>query len=598
MDVEVCVRPSPTAIGMLLVALALGFLAFLLFGVGRNGPEVGDAVETEGSRGGVSPAAAPQPLSPGGTSNAPDRASRLDPSVRDPSDPERAGERGDLWRFVGAVVDDETGVPLAGATVTLLRKDSPCPPTVDGLFFGTLYVRGPGARSAHVNARDDGTFEVAWGDPAAQLVARRSGYLAVSLCDVTADTPTTVRLRRGARIGGTAVRPDGRPVAGTLVVAKAPRGLPLTPGRLEQATTDAEGRFAVEGLVPEAFDLTFTHPTHFDETRPAVPAGTRDLKVVLQPAFAVTFVLKPDDGSEPDTPTAEWRVYGEARGGLEMLVRRGATASDDDPSPPSPPSPAADEPPLPTGSFRYAPIKVPAGRPSATFSVKAIGFLAWSSGAVELPPEGGAATLEVPLERDLTLGRARIAVEEASGRLVSFHDERCTVSLGRRDAKDVPAGVILRAAEAVEFPALPAGPYRFVVRSPKWAPATVELDVAAGLLSEARAVLRPTARVRVRFVATESMLVKFRLVVGGAGGEVAWPFVAKPAGPAGAGPEEADEPGDAQTSTAGPEGIVLTGLAPGRYVLEGLSPDVDLPPTAVDLREGETAEVEVAVARR
>lgn len=587
------VRPSPSTIAGSFVVVALAFLAYLLVAGRGEGPPVGDVgEETEGSPRPSSVGAAPRPLGAGATRPGGDRAHRGEEEVGDPSDPGSPDDPREALRIVGVVVDDETGTPLAGAEVGCLSTSVACPPTAEGLFFGRRVVGGLGARFDSVKAHEDGTFEVRWGEPTAQLVVRRPGFLAVALCEVPANTPTTVRLRRGARIAGQALRPDGRPVAGVVVEAKAPRGLPLTLGRLEQATTDAEGRFAVEGLLPEAFDLTFTHPTHFDETRPAVPAGTRDLKVVLRPAFVVTLVLKPDDGTEPDTPTAEWRVPGEARGGLEMLVLRGASEPDDPRN--------ADEPPLPSGSFRYAPIKVPAGGPGATFSVKAIGFRPWASGPVELPPEGGATTLEVPLERDLTLGRARIAVEEASGRVLSFHDERCTVSLGRRDAKDVPAGVILRVAEAVEFPALPAGPYRFVVRGPRWAPATVELDVAAGLLSEARATLRPTARVRVRFVASEPMLVKFRLVSGGPGGEVAWPFVVKPSAVSstGVGAEEADEPGDAQTSTAGPEGIVLAGLAPGRYVLEGLSPDVNLPPTAVDLREEETAEVEVAVARR
>jgi hypothetical protein len=321
----------------------------------------------------------------------------------------------------------------------------------------------------------------------------------------------------------------------------------------------------------------------------------------MRPAFAVTFRVTTDDRTTPEAPTVEWRLAGGGPGEIAMMTRApddaSGAASDADAPPAPAPTPTPEAPataPAPAGTFTYEPLKVPAGRPTATFVVKAIGFEPWTSEPVEVPPEGGATTLDVPLRRDPTLGRARIAVEDREHRALSFAEERCTVSLNRRDGQPVPAGVVMYPREVVEFPALAGGPWRFVVRSPRWAPATVDLDVRAAGETEGRAVLSPAARLKVRFFATEPLLVKFRLV---AGGEVAWPFVEKPATDAVAG-DRPEEAGDEQTSASGNEGIVLTGLAPGRYTLEGVGTDVAVPPTPVDLVEGELKDVEITVARR
>ena len=86
--------------------------------------------------------------------------------------------------------------------------------------------------------------------------------------------------------------------------------------------------------------------------------------------------------------------------------------------------------------------------------------------------------------------------------------------------------------------------------------------------------------------------MKFRLVQGA---DVVWPFV-ETVGPDGT--PQSEETGDEQTSSSGATGIVLTGLAAGRYTVEGVGPDVSVPPTPVDLAEGETKDVEITVARK
>ncbi|MFO0932415.1 MAG: carboxypeptidase-like regulatory domain-containing protein [Planctomycetota bacterium] len=581
----------------LLVLLALGVAAFFLLRPRGDAPVVGEAVDDAGPRAARAPGAVDVDLAsragrrPAAMDGAPGGADEPPPDASAPA----TGPR-----VVGVVLDDASGEPVKGAVVVVTSASKPCPSTVPAdVFEWGFAVATPvreGDRSlarerGKVSTGEDGAFALAWDGGPADLVVRKQGWLVATACAVGVEAPVTVRLRRGASIAGAVVTPTGAPIAGVEVAARPPRGLPETPGRVEAATSDAEGRFTVAGLLPEAFDLAFRHAAYFDEARPAVAAGTRDLRVVMRPAFVVTFRLTTDDRTRPESPTVEWRLAGGGPGEIAMLQPAPAPA----PAPGAAGLPAEMQPGTPpAGTFEYEPLKVPAGRPTATFVVKAIGFEPWTSEPVEVPPEGGATTLDVPLRRDPTLGRARIALEDREHRVLSYADERCTVALGRRDGKPVPAGVVTYPREAIEFPALPGGPWRFVIRAPRFAPATVDLDVRAAGETEGRAVLAPTAKLKVRFFATEPLLVKFRLV---SGGEVAWPFVEKPANDAAAAGAP-DEAGEEQTTASGHEGIVLTGLAAGRYTVEGVGPDVAVPPTPVDLVEGETKDVEITVTRR
>jgi len=581
----------------LLALLLLGVAAFLFLRPRDDAAVVGDAVDdarpaATRAPGAVDPSLASGPGrrpaamggAPGGVDEGPTDASA---SAEGP-------------RVVGVVLDEATGEPVKGAVVVVTSASKPCPSTVPAeVFEGGFAVATPvrdGDRSVprergKVSTGDKGAFALAWSAGPADLVVRKQGWLVATACAVVADAPVTVRLRRGASIAGVVVTPTGAPIAEVAVTARPPRGLPETPGRVEAATSDAEGRFTIEGLLPEAFDLAFRHARYFDETKAEVAAGTRTLRIVMRPAFVVTFRLTTDDRTRPESPTVEWRLAGGGPGEIAMLRPEPAPAF----TPGMAELPAEGSEALPpAGTFAYEPLKVPAGRPTATFVVKAIGFEPWTSDPVEVPPEGGATTLDVPLRRDPTLGRARIALEDREQRPLSFVGEQCTVSLGRRDGKPVPAGVVMMPREAVEFPALVGGPWRFVVRCPRFAPATVDLDVRAAGDTEGLAVLSPAARLKVRFFATEPLLVKFRLVTGE---EVARPFVEKPPDAAAAG-ERPDEAGEEQTTTVGHEGIVLTGLAAGRYTIEGIGPDVAVPPTPVDLVEGETKDVEITVTRR
>ena len=141
----------------------------------------------------------------------------------------------------------------------------------------------------------------------------------------------------------------------------------------------------------------------------------------------------------------------------------------------------------------------------------------------------------------------------------------------------------------IEFIGSFAGPYDVHVYSPKHAPAQVSVTIVAGVDVEAKAVLGPPAKMRVRFVAPETgVIVKFRVL---AGRTLAMPF---PEGSTTASTEEGGVP----VLHAGEEGLVLSGLGPGPHTVEVVSPDLAGGPATVHLVEGETREVEISVVRR
>ena len=153
----------------------------------------------------------------------------------------------------------------------------------------------------------------------------------------------------------------------------------------------------------------------------------------------------------------------------------------------------------------WDPVRIPADRPTVRFEVKALGYSTWSGEAIEIPPEGGRTTLAGRVEARPNLGRLIVHVEERDGgRVLSYVNEKIEPSIWRRDGQVVSAGIVLKPAETLELPALPAGPYGLLLRSPGHAPSLLEkVDVVAGRDTEVHAILGSPAKVRVRFTAAE-----------------------------------------------------------------------------------------------
>ncbi len=502
--------------------------------------------------------------------------------------------------ITGVVLDDETGKPIAGAMVGVEDEAQECPRLpfalegylAPGDAWGNPMVRvtrvkeGEGERlvALDVSARtgEDGTFRLGWAkERRADLFARKAGWVLGCACGVSSGTPVELRLKKGLAITGVVVRPDLRPIAGATIRTAPPPGVPALPGRVESAVSDEEGKFTLAGLVPGAVVVLADHPKFMPTTLdPPVQPSALPLRIVLVPALLASFHLMADDGRTPENPTVAWKTDGSPpKSGLQLLR----------------PAPVFQDEPIKDGDSAYQPVKVPCDAPDATFEVKADGYAPWRSDREQLPPDGGEKTFEVALLRDTSLGSLKIVLEDREGNALSFLKEKAEALPWRRDGKPIPAGIVIQPGDALVMPSLPAGAYGLLVRSPLHAPAVVATEVTAGGATEARVVLGPPAKLRVRFVAPEAgIVVRFRLLDGK---ELVYPYPenAKSAAPDGA--DESDPSGE-PVLWAGAEGVVLTGLGTARYTVEVISTDLTAKATTVDTVEGETREVEIPVARR
>jgi hypothetical protein len=577
-------RRALPVLGLLLVAL--GVLLAL-----RSGPK-GALRPDDGDGGSALDPDAPPPAvaGPGPLARAPKIEIRTGPA----EEPTGEGDASqDEAAVIGVVVDAETGKPLAGAAVTSEVAGGVCPrpllrphPFYDGdkaTIVSTTGEQATGWGRPLARTDAEGRFRLPARDGGAvDLYAKAAGHVVGAVCRVSPGVPATIRLEKGLSLAGRVVDRDGRGLKGVRVWTTLPKGVAASLGHDEEIATDAEGRFGIAGLAPGAVVVRAQAPGFVVAVSDPVEAGRRDVVLRLIPAFLVTFAFTTDDGREPDAPTVGWTTTGAPpRTGLEMLSRSASVKTGIGPWP----------------AEGFAPVEIPADRPAVTFEVKALGYSPWTSAPLEIPPDGGSTTIPVELRRDPNLGRLIVRLETREGTALSWVKEGAVPSIWRRDGRKVEAGIVLKPSDVLELPALPAGPWGFQVRSPAYAPAMLEtVDVAAGRDTEVRVVLGPPARLRVKFTASERTMVVFRLLLGR---EVVYPFLENPApGTSVRGPDEAPSDVDDGQRVIGSEGAILTGLSTGRYTLEVISPELTAPPTSVDLVEGDTKEVEVAVSKR
>jgi hypothetical protein len=196
----------------------------------------------------------------------------------------RAGQRvRDIVLYLAAelsyatTVVDRDGKPVAGALVRVLEGSGP---SRSNAVAGTSDARGElqvlGSDDALVEARHP---EHAVGRARIDLVAQISRKLTVRLGAKPARPLDEV-------ISGRVVDPDGLPVADALVSATPASGDGAgTASQLRptlRATSDAEGRFLVDGLDAELYDVWASHEDHALARAQQVPSATIDLLLVLR----------------------------------------------------------------------------------------------------------------------------------------------------------------------------------------------------------------------------------------------------------------------------------------------------------------------------
>jgi hypothetical protein len=236
---------------------------------------------------------------------------------------------------------------------------------------------------------------------------------------------------------------------------------------------------------------------------------------------------------------------------------------------------------------RSEPVRIPCEHRSVKLELKADGFDSWIPQAEPVPPEGGERKIIASLSRNMNLASLSVHFQDPEGEPVLFRDLKAVLEAPiHLDGKDIGARAY-ETGEALHFPALPAGRYRFGFTCPGWAPVAFEAEVLPGEKNEHSVGLSPAARLRLRFVAPEKLTVRFRILHEGK---------AMPAFPL----KEDGTPmgGTGAVTSSGEEGALFGGLPPGSCTIEVTSDDLVATSGSVVLGAGETTELEMEVQKR
>jgi len=556
---------------VLVVLAAVAGIAVLLLG-GEGGGILGDTVERSPEEEYVPPEL---------RGNAPDESwrnptERREPPREEPPPPGPGAASGEGVYLSGLVLDAATSHPLADAVVWIETHREPCPTPGHAPGFKGTARSDEGGRFA-LRARPEETPS----SGSIDLFVIRKGYVAAVLCAPALPGEATLRLEKGLVLGGRVHALNGQAVQGAAVRARPGPETPATPGHGTMGptpVTDEEGRFLLDGLLPGALLVDVDHGRYMPQTvGPWDPADGKALEITLVPALRATFKIRTDDGRDPQNPTLVWRTV-EATPRSEVLLLRVMSSW------------AADgEDGTVEGEVTTEPVRLPCDAPSVMLEIKADGYATWRSEPKRLPREGGEETFEVKLVGDLGTGSAKIALEDEGGEKVNAALAGVQVDLQPLTPGTGGSTYVLQSREDLRITDLPAGRYRVRMLSARFAPAETDITVEVGREAESLVRVRPPAKVKVKFLADEQTLVRFRLTQGG---EVVHGV------PEGTFSRGTDEKTGEPILTAGADGLILSGLASGTYTVEVLSEELSAPPTVVHLVEGDTAEVEITVRPR
>ncbi|MDJ0973501.1 MAG: carboxypeptidase-like regulatory domain-containing protein [Planctomycetota bacterium] len=490
----------------------------------------------------------------------------------------------DIVVLAGTVIDARTRAPLANAALRLEPAGTPCPrmPSHDPNAANPLESLDDVQNVIDGRTADDGTFEITRpaGSPLpgpVDLFVLHKGYVTACVCRATG-TDLVIRMEPGAAIAGRVVNTAGHPIEGAQVQAAPLEGEPRVPGVVAGATTDREGVFRLEGLAAgTSVMITADHPAHVPTTvGPRESGDTTPFDIRLVPAYRVTFQLRTDDGEPVKNPTIRWVTDGDPP--VEDLRILKGTASG---------PPARRDSEMTTETLR-----IPCNRRVVDFEIKSDGYLPWALKGEPLPPDGGARTYPVVLERDMTVGALRIKLEDKEGKALSYAESKAELGgltwLGPRD--QMPTSFVMQASEVLDLPSMKAGPYRILVQGAAFAPVTLDVTVVPAQTTEKVLVVGEPAKLAVRFIASEPLTVRFRITQDGRVVR-AFPEGKETAQPTAEGVEPLTASGDG-------EALILSGLGAGSYVVEILNKELVATTRTVRLALGETQEVEIEVQRR
>lgn len=405
------------------------------------------------------------------------------------------------------------------------------------------------------------------------VFATAPGYIPAMLRRPPAGRDALLRLEKAIPLDVQVSDKIGRPVVNAQVEVRPDLGTEALLGHVGIAMTDENGRARVDGLAPGRILLTVDHPEFMPVTLPAFDPAVEPLKDVrLPPAMRLSFKIRSDDASPVEGPILTWATDGAIpHEGLQLLAVKGGDAGNASQS-----------------EIETFPVRISCAHRNVTLEVKAKGFQAWKQ-IEPLPADGGEREVLVTLTRDTALATLELSFAGPDDEPVPYRElGNALPTIVNLDGKEI-GSLRIQTGETLVIESLPAGRYRIGKASALYAPAEVDVDVKAGEPNRVTVKLRKPAKLRVRFTASEPVMVPFRLLRGD---------VILQAFPEGESVDEESKLGDVPRLESGAEGKVFTGLSTGPCVLEVLSPDLAPVSRTIRLQEGETVEVEIEVQLR
>ncbi|MGE5277313.1 MAG: carboxypeptidase regulatory-like domain-containing protein [Acidobacteriota bacterium] len=233
----------------------------------------------------------------------------------------------------GRVQDAASGEPIPEFTVTLMAGGR--------AGFGNFVMRGPGGAPGPQNFQSaDGAFEVAGVPPGdwsvrASATSYRSGDVSgVSVAAGETKEDVVVSLKRGGALAGRVLDAGaGVPIANATVSWEPAGSAPgpaamaarlLDGGGANVTTTDADGRFAFDGLPDGKVTLTATHPDYLEASRDADPSAGSEVQIPLGSGGSIAGLVVGGDGRTA-IPGAQVRLDEEGDTGLGLSSQIAST---------------------------------------------------------------------------------------------------------------------------------------------------------------------------------------------------------------------------------------------------------------------------------
>ncbi|HKF41697.1 MAG TPA: carboxypeptidase regulatory-like domain-containing protein [Thermoanaerobaculia bacterium] len=225
----------------------------------------------------------------------------------------------------GKVVDP-TGQPVAGAEIRAVHKE-------DGMMGGArvqMRLMGLNADRPDTSTGNDGSFTLKGLEEGEYTLAvSRDGYARKTVpgLQVKADKDNVwppVTLAAGAVIGGAVRDTSGAPVLGAQVFA-----IDIgSGGRPQTGTSDADGRFRLDGFAAEKSILLNIQAQGYATQQKNVTPPTSDLVVVLKTAGTIRGRVEDADAKKPVTDFAVGRSGPRGGGGGGFQIAMGGRGGD------------------------------------------------------------------------------------------------------------------------------------------------------------------------------------------------------------------------------------------------------------------------------